>query len=124
MLTHPNVTNAGVAALRGRLDNAGVPPRAYRLPTLDGWAIRLIGMLPARSEVNPDILKLEIPRNDYPAIRKAAATMLKGTKPPLGPPTTKARCRQHLATQGPRSRRIRNPGRVGPRRAQPLCRHN
>jgi DNA helicase-2/ATP-dependent DNA helicase PcrA len=74
ILTH---TNAGVAALRGRLDNAGVPPRAYRLATLDGWAIRLIGMFPARSEVNPDVLKLETPRNDYPAIRKAAATMLK-----------------------------------------------
>jgi AAA domain len=74
ILTH---TNAGVAALRGRLDKAGVPPRAYRLATIDGWAIRLIGMFPARSEINPDILKLETPRSDYPAIRKAAAKLLK-----------------------------------------------
>ena len=37
ILTH---TNAGVAALRGRLDKAGVPPRAYRLATIDGWAMR------------------------------------------------------------------------------------
>ncbi len=74
ILTH---TNAGVAALRGRLDKAGVPPRAYRLATIDGWAIRLIGMFPARSEIDPDILKLENPRSDYPTIRRAAAQMLK-----------------------------------------------
>lgn len=74
ILTH---TNAGVAALRGRLDKAGVPPRAYRLATIDGWAIRLIGMFPARSEHNPDILKLERPGSDYPAIRTAAAKLLK-----------------------------------------------
>ena len=74
ILTH---TNAGVAAVRGRLDKAGVPPRAYRLTTIDGWAIRLIGTFPARSEISPAILNLENPRNDYPAIRKAAAKMLK-----------------------------------------------
>ena len=74
ILTH---TNAGVAALRGRLDKAGVPPRAYRLATIDGWAIRLIGTFPVRSEYSPDILKLEHPSTDYPAIRKAAAKMLK-----------------------------------------------
>jgi DNA helicase-2/ATP-dependent DNA helicase PcrA len=33
VLTH---TNAGVAALRGRLDRAGVPSSAYRLATIDG----------------------------------------------------------------------------------------
>jgi|SRR5271165_2922026 len=74
ILTH---TNAGVAALHGRLDNAGVPPHAYRLATIDGWAIRLIGMFPIRSEIDSDILKLENPRNNYPAIRKAAAKLLK-----------------------------------------------
>src|SRR5664279_4223233 len=31
VLTH---TNAGVAALRGRLDHAGVPSKAYRLSTI------------------------------------------------------------------------------------------
>ena len=39
VLTH---TNAGVAALRGRLDRAGVPTGAYRLSTVDGWAMRPI----------------------------------------------------------------------------------
>ena len=39
VLTH---TNAGVAALRTRLGKAGVPPKAYRLATIDGWAMRLI----------------------------------------------------------------------------------
>jgi AAA domain len=74
ILTH---TNAGVVALRGRLDKAGVPPRAYRLATIDGWAIRMVGMFPLRSGVDPDILKLENPRSDYPTIRRAAAQMLK-----------------------------------------------
>jgi hypothetical protein len=72
-LTH---TNAGVAALRGRLDKAGVPSRAYRLATLDGWAMRLIGMFPARSGIDPAILKLEHPNRDYPEIRKAALALL------------------------------------------------
>lgn len=74
ILTH---TNAGVVALRGRLDLAGVPSRAYRLSTIDGWAIRLIGMFPARSGHNPDLLKLEDRKNDYPNIRAAAARLLK-----------------------------------------------
>jgi DNA helicase-2/ATP-dependent DNA helicase PcrA len=72
-LTH---TNAGVAALRGRLDKAGVSPRAYRLATLDGWAMRLIGMFPARSKVKPAVLRLNNPGKDYPAIRSAAWTLL------------------------------------------------
>ena len=37
-----------------------MPPSAYRLATIDGWAMRLIGMFPARSGIDPDILKLEI----------------------------------------------------------------
>jgi UvrD/REP helicase N-terminal domain len=53
-----------------------VPPRAYRLTTIDGWAMRLIGLFPTRSEIDPDILKLEDPRNNYPAIREAAAKLL------------------------------------------------
>ncbi len=74
ILTH---TNAGVAALRGRLDKAGVPPRAYRLTTIDGWAMRLVGMFPARSGTDPAILKLANPSQDYPAIRDAAWQLLK-----------------------------------------------
>jgi hypothetical protein len=74
VLTH---TNAGVAALRGRLDRAGVLAKAYRLSTIDGWAMRLISTFPERSAHNPDLLKLEDPRTDYPNIRVAAATLLK-----------------------------------------------
>lgn len=74
ILTH---TNAGVVALRQRLDNGLVPSRNYRLSTIDGWAIRLISMFPLRSAVQPEILKLENPRADYPEIRRAAAILLK-----------------------------------------------
>ena len=73
VLTH---TNAGVAALRGRLDRAGVPTNAYRLSTIDGWAIRLISSFPGRSAHNPEILRLAAPARDYPAIREAAWKLL------------------------------------------------
>lgn len=73
VLTH---TNAGVAALRGRLDRAGVPARAYRIATIDGWAMRLISTFPLRSAHDPGILDLQNPGSDYPAIREAAATLL------------------------------------------------
>ena len=74
VLTH---TNAGVVALRGRLDHAGVPARAYRLSTIDGWAMRLISTFPKRSAHAPEILKLVDPRADYPKIRISAANLLK-----------------------------------------------
>lgn len=74
ILTH---TNAGVVALRGRLDRAGVRPRAYRLSTIDGWAMRLIGTFPMRSAHEARILQLEHPRADYLKIRVAAARLLK-----------------------------------------------
>lgn len=74
VLTH---TNAGVVALRGRLDSAGVPPTAYRLSTIDGWAMRLISTFPWRSGHDPDLLKLARPAVDYPNIRVAAARLLK-----------------------------------------------
>lgn len=74
VLTH---TNAGVVALRARLDRARVPAKAYRLCTIDGWAMRLISMFPARSAHDPEILYLESPRTDYPSIRVAAAKLLK-----------------------------------------------
>lgn len=73
VLTH---TNAGVAALRGRLDRAGVPASAYRLSTIDGWAIRLISTFPGRSAHDPEILRLAAPARDYPAIRDAAWKLL------------------------------------------------
>jgi hypothetical protein len=72
VLTH---TNSGVAALRGRLDKAGVSPSAYRLSTIDGWAIRLISTYPTRSGYNA--ATVEGQRPNYPAIRAAAWGLLK-----------------------------------------------
>lgn len=70
VLTH---TNAGVAALRGRLEQAGVKPRAYRAATLDGFAIRLITMFPQRSAHDPRIVTGARP--NYEAIRDAATRL-------------------------------------------------
>lgn len=74
VLTH---TNAGVVALRSRLDLAGVLPRAYRLSTIDGWAMRLISTFPARSAHDPALLELANPGEDYPNIRAAAGRLLR-----------------------------------------------
>ena len=74
ILTH---TNAGVVALRGRLDRLSVPPKAYRVVTIDGWAMRLISMFPQRSGHDPALLNLVHPATDYPNIRVAAAKLLK-----------------------------------------------
>lgn len=73
VLTH---TNAGVAALRGRLQRAGVQASRYRVSTIDGWAMRLIRIFPARSGHDPDILLLKSPNRNYPAIRQAALELL------------------------------------------------
>src|SRR5712671_3725162 len=51
VLTH---TNAGVAALRGRLNRAAISAKNYRLATIDGWAMRLISTFPKRSGHSPD----------------------------------------------------------------------
>ena len=75
VLTH---TNAGVAALRTRLDREGVPPSRYRLFTIDGWAIRLAKTFPKRSEIDPTALLLHDRRRDYPLIRDAAWRLLGG----------------------------------------------
>jgi hypothetical protein len=75
VLTH---TNAGVAALRSKLERASVPASRYRLATIDGWAIRLVKTFPARSGINPAVLELRNRAADYPAIRDAAAHLLRG----------------------------------------------
>lgn len=75
ILTH---TNAGVAALRSRLDSAGVPPDRYRITTIDGWAMRLVGTFPGRSGQDPQVLSLRNPASDYPAIRDGALNILDG----------------------------------------------
>jgi hypothetical protein len=73
VLTH---TNAGVAALRGRLNRAGVPAKNYRLATIDGWAMRLISTFPLRSGHSPKLLELVRPAKDYPEIRVTATNLL------------------------------------------------
>lgn len=73
VLTH---TNAGVAALRGRFNKAGVRAKHYRLLTLDGFAIRLVGSFPVRSGINSVVLKLENPRQDYQTIKIAVCKLL------------------------------------------------
>jgi DNA helicase-2/ATP-dependent DNA helicase PcrA len=72
VLTH---TNAGVAALRSRLDKAGVKPAKYRLATIDGWAIRLISTFPQRAGHDPAIIESQRP--NYQKIRDAAWNLLK-----------------------------------------------
>lgn len=77
ILTH---TVAGVVALRGRLQQLGVPSAAYRLMTLDGWAIRLATMFPARCAVLPEVLRITNARTDYKTIqpnsRKPVTSMI------------------------------------------------
>ncbi len=71
VLTH---TNAAVAALRKNLDREKVPRANYRLVTIDGWAMRMIGMFPLRSGGTPEALS----KPDYPAIKDAAIRLLSG----------------------------------------------
>jgi hypothetical protein len=73
VLTH---TNAGKGALEARLARAKVPRHAYRVSTIDSWAIRVISKFPARSGVKPEVLRLESPGTDYPAVRQAAWSLL------------------------------------------------
>ncbi len=74
ILTH---TNAGAVALRQRLHRARAPSKAYRVVTVDGWAMRLVSMFPKRSNIDQTILRLGNPGTDYPNIRVAAANLLK-----------------------------------------------
>jgi len=73
VLTH---TNAGVAALRARMARAAIPSSAYRISTIDGFAMRLVGKFPLRSGLPAQTLELTNPGHDYPAIRNAAANLL------------------------------------------------
>lgn len=75
VLTH---TNAGKGALETRLAKGNVPRSAYRISTIDSWAIRLISKFPGRSGHRPEILRLENPATDYPAVRQAAWALLSG----------------------------------------------
>jgi hypothetical protein len=72
VLTH---TNSGVAALRGRLQRAGVNPAFYRVTTIDACAIRLISTFPERAGHDPSIIHAARP--NYRAIRGAACNLLR-----------------------------------------------
>tara|TARA_A100001391_G_C5077746_1_gene279492 strand:+ start:314 stop:1732 length:1419 start_codon:yes stop_codon:yes gene_type:complete len=73
VLTH---TNAGVTALRARLQRSGVPSSAYRVSTIDGFAMRLAAKFPLRTGLNDRVLELVNPNADYPAIRVAVQRLL------------------------------------------------
>jgi DNA helicase-2/ATP-dependent DNA helicase PcrA len=75
VLTH---TNAGVATLRLRMQRGNVPASAYRVATIDGFAMRLVGTFPERSGIPAAVLELRNPGTDYPAIRQAACRLLQG----------------------------------------------
>ena len=68
ILTH---TNAGVAALKGRLAKAKVPSQAFRLSTIDGWSMRLVAKFPGLSSAPALSGKV-----NYPAIRQAALRLV------------------------------------------------
>lgn len=74
ILTH---TNAGAAALRLRLKRSQVPNSSFVVATLDGFAIKIIGMFPRRSGHDPILLEIRTPQNDYPAIRLAATRLIR-----------------------------------------------
>lgn len=70
ILTH---TNAGVGALRERLKKAAVPKARFRLATIDGWAMRLVGAFPGLAGMT-----LTGTTIDYPGVRRAALRVLQG----------------------------------------------
>lgn len=65
ILTH---TNAGVTALKSRLSRARVPNQAFRVSTIDGWAMRLVKTFPQLSSAPAAVRE----RVDYPTIQQAA----------------------------------------------------
>lgn len=73
VLTH---TNAGVAALRTRLQRGAVPSSAYAVSTIDGFAMRLAAKFPLRAGLDTQVLELVNPNADYPAIRDAVRGLL------------------------------------------------
>ncbi|MFJ1300084.1 UvrD-helicase domain-containing protein [Pseudomonadota bacterium AL_CKDN230030165-1A_HGKHYDSX7] len=73
VLTH---TNAGVAALRARIQRGGVASSAYRVSTIDGFAMRLAGKFPLRAGLDARALELANPNADYSAIRSAVQRLL------------------------------------------------
>ncbi|RDB43411.1 DNA helicase UvrD [Halomonas sp. DQ26W] len=73
VLTH---TNAGVNALRIRLQRGGVRSSAYKVSTIDGLAMGLAAKFPLRTDLSARVLELANPNADYPAIRGAVYGLL------------------------------------------------
>lgn len=73
VLTH---TNAGVAALRQRVEKIGASSKKARITTLDGWSLKLLNSFPCRSGIDPSHLLLNNAREDYPAIRTGALNII------------------------------------------------
>lgn len=71
VLTH---TTAGVAALKKRLKQQGVPHKNYRVATIDGWALRIANMFPVTCPIQatPDN-----PQAFYPELRRNVNSFLR-----------------------------------------------
>lgn len=73
VLTH---TNAGKSALEDRLERAKVARGAYRVFTIDSWAVRLASRFPVRSALDAASRRLENPKAHYPVVRRGIAQLL------------------------------------------------
>lgn len=71
ILTH---TNAGVAALRARLEKFKIPSECFRVYTLDSWAIRTLSYFPFRSAFPSSELRSKA--ISYPAVRAKILKLL------------------------------------------------
>lgn len=74
ILTH---TNAGVASLKIRLREAGVPSSAFSLKTIDGWAMMLLSCYPKRAVFDTKHLLIKTPGRDYPQIQNCALRLVR-----------------------------------------------
>jgi UvrD/REP helicase N-terminal domain len=70
VLTH---TTAGVAAIKKKLKEIGVPNFHYRVTTIDSWAVRIAKIFPASCPVQSTIEK---PGIFYPQVRRAVSNFI------------------------------------------------
>jgi len=73
VLTH---TNAGVAALKHRIQKFEIQKRSYSITTIDGFCLKLVSTFPANSKLTKDTLNIKVPKTDYPLIRTTTQKML------------------------------------------------
>lgn len=65
VLTH---TTAGVAALKQRIKNKGIPQKHFHIATIDGWALRIAKMFPVSCAIQSSLDK---PNVFYPELRRS-----------------------------------------------------